>query len=426
MDYLLREDKTLREKYYHLTLESGFKIIIVPKPMKSMFAMLCCDFGGSDNVYEKDGERFTLPCGTAHFLEHKMFENEDGSDAFLEFDNFGGNANAFTSYENTAYYFSCTDNFFENLEILLRSVSSVHFSDKSIKKERKIIEREITMYEDSPSATVNRNLNKALFRNHPVIDPISGTVDSIKEIDKAVLLRAYGDFYVPSNLTLCICGDVDKARVKELSEHYFGQKKQSRPKTVFDAEPDQVVSSVIESKAAVGTGLYSIGIKCRPFDLESIEGQKRAIALRVAITLIFGRASDFFCNNYETGIVNERFYAGLNVSRNSAYIVVSGSGNDALSVKEKVVAEIERCKKDLFTEEQIKREKKAAFAECLTLFDMGEDIVAALSTNSRCSYDEYDCIEALRNITSEDIKAELLSVDTDNASVSIVKKGIEE
>ena len=426
MSFLLKEDKSLREKYFYTTLDSGFKIIVVPKPITSIFAMLCCDFGGSDNVYEKDGVMKTLPFGTAHFLEHKMFENEDGSDAFLEFDNFGGNANAFTSYENTAYYFSCTDNFFENLEILLKSVASVHFSDESVEKEKMIIAREITMYEDSPSSNVNRNLNKALFHKHPVINPIAGTVESIGEINKEILKQAYDDFYVPSNLTLCICGDVDLDKVKSLSESFFGHKKGNRPKTIFESEPITVVSPIVESKAAIATDLYSIGIKHKPFNYNDIDDQKRATALRIAISLTFGRASDFYCKNYESGLLNERFYAGLNLSRNSAYIVVTGSGNNAKSIKDLVVSEIERRKIDFFTEEQIKREKKAAFAECLTLFDNGEDVVAAMSTTARNDFDEYDCIEILKNISSDDIKEALMSVNTENISISIVKKGIEE
>ncbi len=421
--FLLRENQFIKEKYYHKTLDSGFKIIVFPKETKTSFAMLCCDFGGADNVYEKDGKLKKLPHGTAHFLEHKMFESEDGSDAFLEFDSFGGNANAFTSYENTAYYFSCTDNFFENLEILLKSVSSVHVTDKSVKKERKIIAREITMYEDSPSSNVNRNLSKALFRSHPIINPISGTLKSISKIDKKVLIQAFNDFYVPSNLSLCICGDVDCEKVKTLCEKYFGEEKGQRPKTVFDDEPKSVASPLIEKVKTVGSDLYSIGIKLEPFEHNSIEAQKKATALRIAISLIFGRASDFFCQNYENGIINERFYAGLNLSRNSAYIVISGSGSNAHEVKEKAIFEIERRKKEFFTEEQIKREKKAAFAESLTLFDNGEDIVCAVSTSARFDFDEFDCIEILRNITPDDIKSALDSVNTENVAISIVKKG---
>ncbi len=424
--FLLKEDKLLKEKYFHLTLKNGFKVIVIPKANPAMFAMLCCDFGGADIEYEKDGKVFTLPSGTAHFLEHKMFENSDGSDAFLEFDKFGGNANAFTSFENTCYYFSCTDNFFENLDVLLKSVSSVHFSDESVEKEKKIIAREIKMYEDSPSSNVTRNLSKALYHCHPIIHPISGTVETISEITKETLLRAYNDFYVPSNMSLCICGDVDIKRVKEETEKYFGVSESKRPKTVFRPEPKAVATEKIEKTAIVASSIYSIGIKHEVLEPNDIVSQRKATAMRLAISLTFGRASDFYCRNYENGLINERFYAGFNNSRNSAYVIISGSGNEPEKIRDLAIHELEKRKDIFFTEEQIIREKRAAYAESLTLFDLGEDIVSAMAANARLDFDEFDCIEILRDIKPEEIKAALLSIDLKNISISIVRKGNEE
>ena len=102
--FVKKENVGIKEKYYQTKLDSGLNIIVIPKDFPNTFAMICCDFGGADIEYERDGKTFSLPIGTAHFLEHKMFENPDGSDAFSEFDSYGGNANAFTSYENTCYY----------------------------------------------------------------------------------------------------------------------------------------------------------------------------------------------------------------------------------------------------------------------------------------------------------------------------------
>lgn len=424
--FSIKEDKLLKEKYYYSYLDNGFKIIIVPKKMPSQFAMISCDFGGADIEYEKNGEILSLPSGTAHFLEHKMFENADVSDAFLEFDNFGGNANAFTSFENTCYYFSCTDNFFENLEVLLKSVSSVHFSDKSVEKEKKIIAREIKMYEDSPSSNVTRNLSKALYHNHPFTKPISGTVETISEITKEILFRAYNDFYVPSNMSLCICGDVDAERVALECERFFGDRDGIRPKTVFRDEPETIVCAKTEKTAVVASSIFSIGIKHKPFEPDSIEDQRKATAMRLAISLMFGRASDFYCRNYENGLLNERFYAGFNNSRKSSYVIISGSGSQPELVRDKAVEEIRKIKKSFFTNEQIVREKRAAYAESLTLFDLGEDIVSAMSANARLGFDEFDCIEILRSISPDEIKEALDSIDLSNVAISIIRKGNEE
>lgn len=421
--FSVKESNRLKEKYYFTRLESGFKITVVPKALPTAYAMVCCDFGGADIAYEIDGERFTFPAGTAHFLEHKMFENEDGSDAFLEFDRYGGNANAFTSFENTCYYFSCTDNFFENLDVLLKSVSSAHFTDASVEKEKKIIAREITMYEDLPSSDVARNLSKALYHRHPTVYPISGTIETISEITKETLFRAYRDFYVPENLSLCVCGNIDPEAVRIMAKKYFGVAKATRPKTLFPNEPTTVKEERITRNALVASALYCIGIKCPPSVDNDREAHRRATAMRLAISLMFGRASDFFCKNYEKGILNERFYAGYTQSRRSAHIIISGSGNEYDAVMNAALQEIERRKEVFFTEEQILREKKAAYAESLTLFDSGEDITASMAVCAHLNYDEYDCIEMLRDITAEEIKDALDSINTDNRAISIIQKG---
>jgi predicted Zn-dependent peptidase len=422
-DFILKENKTFKERYYHTTLENGFKITVIPKDSPAAYAMVCCDFGGNDIRYEKDGEIYELPAGTAHFLEHKMFESEDGSDAFLEFDNFGASANAFTSSDNTCYYYSCTENFFENLEILLKSVSSVHFSDASVEKEKKIIEREITMYEDLPSSNVSRNLSKALYHSHPTVFPISGTAETIAEITKETLFRAYNDFYLPANMSLCVCGTVDKEKVLEYAKRYFSSESAKRPKTLFPNEPETVAAKRYSASAVVASPLYCIGYKCKATEKQDFESVRRATAMRLAISLTFGRASDFFCENYEKGLLNERFYAGYAQARNTAHVIISGSGSEYEKMLSLATQEIERRKLEFFTDEQILREKKAAYAESLTIFDSGEDITAAHAANARFDYDEFDCIELLRDITAEEIKEALCSVDTDKAAISIIQKG---
>lgn len=352
-----------------------------------------------------------------------MFENADGSDAFLEFDNFGGNANAFTSFENTGYYFSCTDNFFENLNVLLKSVSSVHFTDESIEKEKKIIAREITMYEDSPSTNVTKNLSRAMYHSHPTIHSVSGTVETISEINKDILLRAYNDFYVPNNLSLCVCGNIDATAVYEMAEKYFGNADNSRPNTLFPKEPTTVNQKRILENALVASPLYCIGIKCTPDKTNDLASHRRATALRLAISLIFGRASDFYCENYAKGILNERFYTGYTQSKNCAHIIISGSGNDYDTVLRLAVDEIEKKKKDFFNEAEILREKRAAYAESLTLFDSGEDIAASMAACAHLGYDDFDGIDALCAITSDEIYNALCSVNTENCAISIIQKG---
>ncbi len=425
IEFIKKEDASLNECYYSAYLPSGLKITVIPKDFPNKFAMLCCDFGGSDLKYRTEEGVFSLPSGTAHFLEHKMFETPDGGDAFSEFDNFGGNANAFTSYESTCYYFACTENFFENLDILLKAVSQVNVSDASVEKEKKIIAREIMMYEDQPTAKVTRNLCRAMFHNHPTVMPIAGTVESISEITPDILRRAYRDFYTPENLTLCVCGRVDMDRVAALAEKYFPNMGKKRPQTLIDEEPYGIKESTCLYNSPVAAPLFSIGFKCKSPEAPSAEVFRKASAMRIAISLAFGRASDFYCTNYGCGLLSERFFAGFNQSKTSAYVVVTGSSTNPYEVLSRVKAELYKKKENFFTEEQFLREKKAAFAECLSLFDSGEDITATFATDGHLPYDEYDCVNILRSITFEEVREALLSLDIENCAISIVdsKKG---
>jgi len=421
--FTLTENKSLKEKYFSAQLENGFKITVIPKDIPTKFAFVCCDFGAADIEYEQKGEKKSFPAGIAHFLEHKMFENADGSDAFLEFDSFGGNANAFTGFENTCYFFSCTENFFENLEILLSAVSSAHFTDESVDKERKIISREIVMYEDQPFSVMMQNLNCAMYSCHPVIKSIAGTIESIGEITKETLFEAFEKFYVPENLSLCVCGDIDKNRVLETAKKYFAHKSGKRPKTIFPQEPLKIQSCNVTDTAHVASPLYAIGIKCPPDGKNDISAFRRATAMRIAISLTFGRASDFYCDNYKKGLLNERFYAGYTASRGTAHITISGSGSEYEQIQSLVKQELEYRKTHFFTEEQFLREKKAAYAECLTLFDSGEDLTATMASNAFLDYDEFDCIEVLKDIGYDEVKNVLCSVDTENSTLSIIQKG---
>ena len=137
---LIHVSDKLEEKYYEIHHPSGLKIYVHPKDFSNSVAMLSVRFGGSDRVaWDNDGKTFDIPAGTAHFLEHKMFETEDGEDVFSIFSQYGANSNAFTSNDITSYYFSCTENFAESLEILVDFVFSPSFSRDSVEKEKDII-----------------------------------------------------------------------------------------------------------------------------------------------------------------------------------------------------------------------------------------------------------------------------------------------
>ena len=178
------------ESYVKAVLDNGLEIYIMEKPQySSSYAIYGTHYGSIDTKFSKNGsEMITVPEGIAHYLEHKLFEGEDG-DAFSKYAKTGASANAFTSFDRTCYLFSCSDNFYENLDILLSFVQSPYFTKENVEKEQGIIGQEIRMYDDNPGWRVMFNLLKGMYHNHPVRIDIAGTVESIAQIDADLLYK---------------------------------------------------------------------------------------------------------------------------------------------------------------------------------------------------------------------------------------------
>ena len=212
------EYQGLGESCFSAVLPSGLQLRIVPKRgFARRYAFLAVNFGAVDTAFFQNGSRRRVPDGIAHYLEHKMFDLPD-RDAMELFAEYGGSPNAFTSYGLTAYYFSCTERFEDNLRLLLHMVATPHFTAESVEKERGIIAQEIRMYEDSAQSRVGEDLFAALFRSHPIRVPIAGTVESIAEITPELLLSCYRAFYRADNMMLCVVGDVDEETVYSIAE----------------------------------------------------------------------------------------------------------------------------------------------------------------------------------------------------------------
>ena len=205
------ESKKLEESYYGFTHKSGLKVYVYPKKLRTSYAIFATKYGSLENVFKlkEDKDYTTVPAGIAHFLEHKMFENENHVDTFELFGKTGASANAYTSFDKTAYLFSSTDNFYESLEVLLNFVTHPYFTPETVEKEQGIIAQEIQMYEDNPNTRVYYELMRALYEKHDVRIEIAGSVESISHITSDLLYKCYNTFYNLRNMVLCVCGDVD-------------------------------------------------------------------------------------------------------------------------------------------------------------------------------------------------------------------------
>ena len=262
---MLKETITseIGESYVKAEHSSGLKIYILEKPQyNSCYAIFGTKYGSIDNCFTVDGEKTQVPEGIAHFLEHKLFESEDG-DAFTKYAETGAYANAFTSFDKTCYLFSCSDRFYDNLEILLNFVQSPYFTKETVQKEQGIIGQEIEMNADSPDTAVFENLMGCMYQNHPISVPILGTRASIAKITPEILHKCHRAFYAPNNMLLCVIGDVDPESVCAIArEHLPAEKTEKTTRVDTWEEETKVEKHLVEANMEVAMPIFQLGFKC--------------------------------------------------------------------------------------------------------------------------------------------------------------------
>ena len=253
----------LGEKFLRVEHPSGLTILMCPmEGYSTAYAMFAAKVGSIDTTFktEKEDDFVEVPAGIAHFLEHKMFECEDG-DAFAKYAKTGANANAFTSFDRTAYLFSCTGNFRESLEILLDFVSRPYFTPETVQKEQGIIGQEIRMYDDDPGWRSLFNLLESLYHNNPVRLDIAGTTESIAQISSELLYRCYRTFYSLGNMVLTVAGSFDPAEVLAVADSILKKGEEVTIQWRKAQEPREVAASYVEQSLPVSTPLFQIGFK---------------------------------------------------------------------------------------------------------------------------------------------------------------------
>lgn len=377
MNYTKIENAYLKETMYIGEHETGLGVFVIPKKgCVKKYATFATKFGSVNNRFVPLGENeaIAIPDGVAHFLEHKMFEQPDGSDAFGEFSRYGANANAFTSFNLTCYLFSCTENFNESFKHLLSYVQTPYFTKENVAKEQGIIGQEIRMYDDDGQWLGMFNMLKALYQVNPVRIDIAGTVESIAKIDEDVLYKCYNTYYNPSNMVVCVVGDVDPEEIFALVDKMIKKDRPSgRVQSIFEEEPKEICQKYIEAKASVSIPLFNIGFKDNYLKTGD-ELLKREIAVEVISRMLFGRSSELYAKLYEEGLINEEFGTDNSTEQEFSCAVICGESEKPLEVKERIMAKIEETHKTGFDAKEFERIKKAFYGSYLRGFNNVETI----------------------------------------------------
>ncbi len=415
------KNEKLREQYYSVKHDSGLTILLYPmEGYTSSYALFGTKLGSIDTTFktDKDSDFTVVPEGIAHFLEHKLFENEQG-DAFSLFAKTGASANAYTSFERTCYLFSTTDNFEESLKTLLNFVQEPYFTDETVQKEQGIIGQEIKMYEDNPDWRVFFNLLSALYVNNPIKIDIAGTVESIAKIDAETLYKAYNTFYNLNNMVLSIAGnfDVDSA-LKVIEECIVPREKVNFTTKVFD-EPANVNEAKIEQSLPVSISMFNIGFKEEP--REGMDLLKTQLEFDVLLEIIFGETSKFYKDLYDEGLINQTFACEVFGGRGFFANIFSGESEKCEEVYECIKKEITRIKAEKISESDFIRTKKALYGKLVKSFNVVEGVANSLIAAHFKGVDIYDSVEIVENMSIDDINNLLLSsFDLDNSAISII------
>ena len=384
MNYRTVKSDELGESFVTFRHKSGLPVCVIPKERTHTFALLGVRFGSADRMFRVKGETETtvLPDGVAHFLEHKMFEDENGGDAFERFAQTGAEANAFTSAEETVYLFSATEKEEENLRILLDFVTHPYFTEETVAKEQGIIGEEIDMTNDEPGEIAYYNLLRALFAEHPVRREIVGTRKSIAEITPELLYRCTDLFYRPSNMMLVVCGKLTPETVERVCDEVLPEETEHiEIERLFPEEPETVCKPCVRAKAEIARPIAEIACKAIPRKAEE-EKLKTWAANEITANLLFGRSGELFNRLYEKGLIDDRFDGAFVQSfrLNYAYWLVSAANDDPERIKDEVLAEVERRKERFFTREEFETARRVVYTDKLISFDSVESTAfAALS-----------------------------------------------
>ena len=401
---IIQKTNEFGETYYYTKHKSGLDIYVIPKDFATNYAVFATKYGAIDNCFKLEGEEsfHEVPDGIAHYLEHKMFENEDGVDTFSRFAKYGASANAYTSATMTAYLFSCTKNLTENLEILLDYVSKPYFTPENVEKERGIIAQEIRMYEDNPGSAIYYNLLGAMYEKHQTRVDVAGTVESIAEITPKLLYDCYYTFYNFSNMTLCVSGRVDMNTVLEIVDRTLPEREQKKIVRHYHEEGSSVYKKRVSAEFEVSRPMFLLGVKDMNISEDPQIRMKKRVAMSILTDMLFGPTSDFAIDVYESGLVNG-FEASYDHSFDSSRIFLEGETDEPETVYDNFLAYLEEIRSEGLSEEDFNRIKRATYASYIKVFDSTK-LAREFTHMIHDECDPFDFGEALKNVTFEEVQ----------------------
>ena len=405
-------------------------VMIIPKKgIKKKYIIWGVHYGSIDSTFIVPGENqiTEVPKGVAHFLEHKMFEQENGKNSLDVLTALGVNANAYTTNDHTAYLYECTDNFYEALDEFMDYVQNPYFTDENVEKEKGIIGQEIMMYQDYPDWKVYLNALEAMYHNNPVKLDITGSIETISNINKEILYKCYNTFYTPSNMAMVVCGDFNpKELMKEIKSRLIKNENKGEIKRIYPEEPETVVRNRVEQKMEVSIPIFTIGIKDNMNSNNKLKGQEnivsKHIAIQILLNIIFGESSDLYKKLYNEGNLLYAPMMDYEFSNTYAHILITGQSNDVDVMYRAFLEKLKEIKNNGIPQEDFYRLKKMIYGEYVKEYDDVSDIARMFLTEHFKGINSFRYLEEIDSVTIEYTKQVLDDIfDESRIILSILK-----
>lgn len=409
------------DSYYKIKHQSGLEIYVYPKEgYKSAYAIFGTKYGSINTCFSVDGkEKMTVPDGIAHYLEHKLFESEEG-DAFVRYAETGANANAYTSFEKTCYLFSCTDKFEQSLEILLDFVQSPYFTAQTVAKEQGIIGQEIKMYDDDPNWRVMFNMLEGMYKNHPVRIDIAGTVESIAQITAEKLYEVYNVFYNLNNMALCVSGNVTVEQVLKISDKMLKPCEKHEITNYFEDEPYEINTPFVEQTFPVSMPLFNLGFKEKA---DKALDSKTLAHTDILLSMLASNTSSLYRSLMDANLINSSFSYELFEGPGYCSVIFGGESRAPKQAAEMIKQYITKVKSEGLDKDEFEIAKKAVYGDAVSSLNSVSSIANSIIDYHFSGNELFSYIDAVSNASFEDIENRLSKMlDVCNCTLSVVKE----
>lgn len=417
------ENNKIQEKVFIEKMKNGLTVMVFPrKNIQKKYIIWGTRFGSIDNnfIAPGDNEPTKVPDGIAHYLEHKLFEQENGKNSLDVLSSLGVDANAYTSNSMTAYLYECSDNFYEALDEFMNYVQNPYFTDENVEKERGIIGQEIMMYNDYPDWRLYMNAIKCMYSKNPIRIDVAGTKETIAEINKEKLYKIYNTFYRLDNMVLIVCGDFKVEEIlQEIEKRITLTRNNTEIKRIYEEEPEKIAQKSIEEKMEISLPCFMLGYKDK---VEKEKFAKKDLAMDIIFYLILGRSSKLYQNLYNEGLIYSELGYDYEFSKTYSHFLIQGQSTQPEKVIERIKEEIERFKQTGFEEEEFLRIKKKLYGEYVKEYNDISVIANNLLGDYMKDLTPFIYFEEFDTLTKSEVEEILKEVLVEEKSVTSIIK----